>query len=94
MTLRSSRVAIYSVFSPALLMSAQLPSNSPLHNHIARNTSARINIAHPYARLFAKKDEVKRRKIWNHVLEKAIFSSYELYVAFPNVRSNERLSFV
>ena len=77
-------------------MSAQLPSasyagrdgSSPLHNHIARNTSARVNIAHPYARLFAKKDEVKRRKIWNHVLEKAIFSSYELSVVFPNVSSN------
>ncbi|KAF8745540.1 hypothetical protein AX14_006863 [Amanita brunnescens Koide BX004] len=60
-------------------MSAQLPSgSSPLHNHVARNTSTRMNIAHPYARLFAKKDEVKRRKIWNHALEKAIFSSYEL----------------
>lgn len=39
---------------------------------------ARINIAHPYARLYAKKDEVKRRRIWNHALEKSIFSPYEL----------------
>ncbi|KDR85065.1 hypothetical protein GALMADRAFT_24833, partial [Galerina marginata CBS 339.88] len=38
----------------------------------------KIQIAHPYARLFAKKDEVKRRKIWNHALEKFIFSPYEL----------------
>ncbi|KAF8626544.1 hypothetical protein AX15_004846 [Amanita polypyramis BW_CC] len=53
---------------------------SPLHNHnqLARNASARINIAHPYARLFAKKDEVKRRKIWNHALEKSLFTPYEL----------------
>jgi hypothetical protein len=35
-------------------------------------------IAHPYARLFAKKDEVKRRKIWNHALEKSIFDPREL----------------
>jgi len=40
--------------------------------------SKQIQIAHPYARLLAKKDEVKRRKIWNHALEKFIFSAYEL----------------
>ena len=40
----------------------------------------RIKIAHPYARLFAKTGEVKRRKIWNHALEKSLFSPYELYV--------------
>ncbi|KAF8912732.1 hypothetical protein CPB84DRAFT_1759355 [Gymnopilus junonius] len=38
----------------------------------------KFRIPHPYARLFAKKDETKRRKIWNHVLEKLIFSPYEL----------------
>jgi hypothetical protein len=41
-------------------------------------SSKQIQIAHPYARLLAKKDEVKRRKIWNHALEKFIFSAYEL----------------
>ncbi|KIM48136.1 hypothetical protein M413DRAFT_7187 [Hebeloma cylindrosporum] len=41
-------------------------------------SSRQIQIAHPYARLLAKKDEVKRRKIWNHALEKFIFSAYEL----------------
>ncbi|KAJ3500710.1 hypothetical protein NLJ89_g9674 [Agrocybe chaxingu] len=40
--------------------------------------SREIQIPHPYARLFAKKDEVKRRKIWNHALEKSIFTPYEL----------------
>ncbi|PFH54536.1 hypothetical protein AMATHDRAFT_134330 [Amanita thiersii Skay4041] len=42
------------------------------------SSSRRISIAHPYARLFAKKDEVKRRKIWNHALEKPLFTPYEL----------------
>lgn len=41
-----------------------------------------VQISHPYARLFAKKDEVKRRKIWNHVLEKSIFNPFELRVQF------------
>lgn len=35
-------------------------------------------IAHPYARLYAKKEEGKRRKIWNHALEKNLFNAYEL----------------
>ncbi|KIJ68375.1 hypothetical protein HYDPIDRAFT_56443, partial [Hydnomerulius pinastri MD-312] len=49
--------------------------------HPARDTNraaSRINIAHPYARLYAKKDGSKRRKIWNHVLEKQLFSPQEL----------------
>ncbi|KAG9314419.1 hypothetical protein JVU11DRAFT_5216 [Chiua virens] len=49
--------------------------------HPARDTSraaSRITIAHPYARLYAKKDGSKRRKIWNHVLEKQLFSPQEL----------------
>ncbi|OJA21173.1 hypothetical protein AZE42_04553 [Rhizopogon vesiculosus] len=41
-------------------------------------SASRITIAHPYARLYAKKDASKRRKIWNHVLEKQIFSPQEL----------------
>lgn len=40
--------------------------------------TARFQIAHPYSRLQAKKGEVKRRKIWNHALEKHIFSPYEM----------------
>ncbi|KAK2461865.1 hypothetical protein APHAL10511_006328 [Amanita phalloides] len=53
-------------------------SSSDLFFPHPRSSSTRINVAHPYARLFAKKDEVKRRKIWNHALEKSIFSPYEL----------------
>ncbi|KAF9270280.1 hypothetical protein L218DRAFT_952445 [Marasmius fiardii PR-910] len=40
--------------------------------------ATRATIGHPYARLIAKKEEVKRRKVWNHVLEKHIFTPYEL----------------
>lgn len=39
---------------------------------------ARLNIAHPYARLYAKKEGGKRRKIWNHTLEKSLFNPFEL----------------
>ncbi|KAF9481361.1 hypothetical protein BDN70DRAFT_930869 [Pholiota conissans] len=50
------------------------------HHSKARATKSGklTTIAHPYARLFAKKDEVKRRKIWNHALEKSIFDPHEL----------------
>ncbi|KAJ3524135.1 hypothetical protein NMY22_g11138 [Coprinellus aureogranulatus] len=44
----------------------------------SRKASARIQIAHPYSRMHAKKGEVKRRKIWNHALEKHIFSPFEI----------------
>jgi hypothetical protein len=45
--------------------------------------SPRVNIAHPYARLYAKKEGTKRRKIWNHALEKSLFSPHELLVFMP-----------
>ena len=39
-------------------------------------------LVHPYARLEAKKNQqelgVKRRKVWDHMLEKRIFSAQEL----------------
>lgn len=43
----------------------------------SRESAPRVDIAHPYARLYAKKEE-KRRKIWNHALEKSLFTPYEL----------------
>lgn len=62
------------------------PANPPSAvQHPARDTSrsaSRITIAHPYARLYAKKDGSKRRKIWNHVLEKQLFSPQELSVPY------------
>lgn len=47
---------------------------------VARTTGvSQRTIAHPYARLYAKKDSAKRhRKIWNHALEKLLFNSHEL----------------
>lgn len=52
----------------------EIPLASPLDDR----PESRITIAHPYARLHAKKDSSKRRKIWNHVLEKQLFSPQEL----------------
>jgi hypothetical protein len=57
--------------------SVERPTRDNLHRSISR-----ITIAHPYARLYAKKDASKRRKIWNHVLEKQLFSPQELCVSF------------
>ena len=47
---------------------------------------SQIVIAHPYARLYAKKNATgtKRRKIWNHALEKSVFSAHEMYVGIVN----------
>ena len=52
-----------------------LPKSRPQKNR-------QVQISHPYARLFAKKDEVKRRKIWNHALEKSLFNPFELQVLY------------
>ncbi|GLB36213.1 hypothetical protein LshimejAT787_0305010 [Lyophyllum shimeji] len=48
------------------------------HKPRPHDPTPRVNIAHPYARLYAKKEQVKRRKIWNHALEKSLFSPYEI----------------
>ncbi|KAF9044779.1 hypothetical protein BDZ89DRAFT_1155579 [Hymenopellis radicata] len=56
---------------PPLLPQGRQPSGGA--------TSAKPNhIAHPYARLYARQDSGKRRKIWNHVLEKSVFNAFEL----------------
>jgi len=47
-------------------------------SYFTQSSSRRLRIAHPYARLLAKKDDTKRRRIWNHALEKFIFNPYEL----------------
>ena len=57
---------------------APLPKSRPPKS--APQATRQVQISHPYARLFAKKDEVKRRKIWNHALEKSLFSPFELQV--------------
>ena len=57
-------------------VSTSCPSRSP----------SQIVIAHPYARLYAKKNATgaKRRKIWNHALEKSVFSAHEMCVDAVN----------
>ncbi|KAG2154913.1 hypothetical protein DEU56DRAFT_725474, partial [Suillus clintonianus] len=63
-------------------VSAYHSSDTSSVEHPSRDNShraaSRFTIAHPYARLYAKKDGSKRRKIWNHVLEKQLFSPQEL----------------
>jgi len=70
---------------PPLTTSAPLITNNNTTRYSPmavkkNNAQQRIQIAHPYARLVAKKGEVKRRKIWNHALEKSLFTPFELYV--------------
>ena len=65
--------------APSLLppVDYRLPLTRRHGNCTARR--AQVDIAHPYARLFAaKKDGTKRRKIWNHALEKSVFSPQEM----------------
>ncbi|TFY83602.1 hypothetical protein EWM64_g428 [Hericium alpestre] len=57
----------------------------PVHEYSAhldsltsRSIPAQLAHTHPYARLVSKKDGSKRRKIWNHALEKSIFTSQEI----------------
>ncbi|KAI0051786.1 hypothetical protein FA95DRAFT_1554320 [Auriscalpium vulgare] len=40
----------------------------------------KVAVTHPYARLFAKRAAggAKRRKIWNHALEKSVFTAHEI----------------
>lgn len=40
-------------------------------------SKASVSVPHPYARIYAKKD-AKRRRIWNHALEKSVFSPLQL----------------
>jgi hypothetical protein len=59
-------------------------SKSPAISAISRHKLQKRSphIAHPYARLEAKKNQqelgIKRRKVWDHMLEKRIFSVEEL----------------
>ncbi|KZT05932.1 uncharacterized protein LAESUDRAFT_759823 [Laetiporus sulphureus 93-53] len=39
---------------------------------------SRLDLAHPYARLPTNKDGTKRRRMWNHLLEKSIFTPQEI----------------
>ncbi|KAE9411047.1 hypothetical protein BT96DRAFT_961680 [Gymnopus androsaceus JB14] len=39
----------------------------------AGSSALRDGVVHPYARLYAKREEAKRRKIWSHAFEKSLF---------------------
>ena len=55
------------------------------------STGSRPPLAHPYARIYAKKAEapaIKRRKMWNHALEKSLFTPEEIAtLGAPNRRA-------
>lgn len=81
----SSRSSSYlSDPSPSYHATEHRPPAYHPQQHGTSHSNNRVNIAHPYARLFAKKEEVKRRKIWNHALEKALFNPYELSVDYAS----------
>jgi hypothetical protein len=52
-------------------------NNHPRPRPHSRDPTHRVDVTHPYVRIYAKKEE-KRRKIWNHALEKSLFNPYEL----------------
>jgi hypothetical protein len=80
--------------APSLLPSPDVQSHFSGVRTSSRSPSE-IVIAHPYARLYAKKNATgaKRRKIWNHALEKSVFSAHEMYVDITNfyvIHTNSR----
>ncbi|KAN0125152.1 hypothetical protein V8E52_001704 [Russula decolorans] len=67
--------------APSLLPSPDVQSHfSGVRASCSSRSPSQIVIAHPYARLYAKKNATgaKRRKIWNHALEKSVFSAHEI----------------
>jgi hypothetical protein len=73
--------------APSLLPPPDVQSHfSGISASCSSRSPSQIVIAHPYARLYAKKNATgaKRRKIWNHALEKSVFSAHEMYVDIIN----------
>lgn len=73
--------------APSLLPPPDVQSHfSGVSTSCSSRSPSQIVIAHPYARLYAKKNATgaKRRKIWNHALEKSVFSAHEMYVDIVN----------
>jgi hypothetical protein len=74
--------------SPSLLPPPDVQSHfSGVSTPCSSRSPSQIVIAHPYARLYAKKNATgaKRRKIWNHALEKSVFNAHEMYVDIVNL---------
>ena len=82
--------------APSLLPQPDAQSHfSGVRTSCSSRSPSQIVIAHPYARLYAKKNATgaKRRKIWNHALEKSVFSAHEMYVGITNfyvIQTNSR----
>lgn len=57
----------------------RLPAPLRSSDHTLRPHS-KLAMTHPYARIYAKKqaEAGKRRKTWNHALEKSIFTPHEM----------------
>jgi len=73
--------------APSLFPPPDVQSHfSGVSNPCSSRSPSQIVIAHPYARLYAKKNATgaKRRKIWNHALEKSVFNAHEMYVDIVN----------
>ncbi len=73
--------------APSLLPQPDVQSQfSGVPTSCSSRSPSQIVIAHPYARLYAKKNATgaKRRKIWNHALEKSVFNAHEMYVDITN----------
>jgi hypothetical protein len=71
--------------APSLLPPPNVQSHfSGISAPYSSRSPSEIVIAHPYARLYAKKNATgtKRRKIWNHALEKSVFNAHEMSVGF------------
>ncbi|KAI0304879.1 hypothetical protein BC826DRAFT_978739 [Russula brevipes] len=66
--------------APSLLPPPDVQSHFSGISASSSRSPSQIVIAHPYARLYAKKNATgaKRRKIWNHALEKSVFSAHEI----------------
>ncbi|KAI9460872.1 hypothetical protein BJY52DRAFT_1211237 [Lactarius psammicola] len=67
--------------APSLLPPPDVqPRFSGISPPSSSQSSSQTVIAHPYARLYAKKNATgaKRRKIWNHALEKSVFTAHEI----------------
>jgi hypothetical protein len=92
----STPVGSFGPPAPSLLPSPDVQSHfSGVRTSCSSRSPSQIVIAHPYARLYAKKNATgaKRRKIWNHALEKSVFSAHEMYVDITNfyvIHTNSR----
>lgn len=75
--------AVASTIGPTRTVSRTVHSSAGPAATIA--AGGRVTISHPYARLHARNSQdsgnSKRRRMWNHALEKSVFTPSELYVS-------------